>query len=99
VSPQLFLSGGLITAGAILRWAVTSAHPRNEHAVNLHTVGLILLLAGIVGAILDLLLWEPWGPAFLRRRVAYTDRPYRRARGRTVIDEEHAGPPPGPPPP
>ena len=75
MNPQLFLSGGLITAGAILRWAV---HRTNWHMVNLHTTGLILLVVGALGAILDLVLWEPWGPAFFRRRIVYTDRGWRR---------------------
>jgi uncharacterized protein DUF6458 len=40
----------LIATGAILRWAVT------EHVsgVNIHTVGLILLLVGVLGLIISL---------------------------------------------
>jgi hypothetical protein len=31
----------------------------SAHGVNLHAAGLILLAVGVLGAILDLLLWEP----------------------------------------
>ena len=69
------------------------------HMVNLHTAGLILLAVGILGAVLDLVLWEPWGPAFLRRRAVHTDRSYRRLWPRPttrIVDEEEHTRPPGP---
>lgn len=40
----------LIAAGAILRWAVSAT----TSGVNLHTVGLILLIVGVVGLIISL---------------------------------------------
>jgi beta-lactamase regulating signal transducer with metallopeptidase domain len=40
----------LIAAGAILRWAVSDA----IEGVNLATVGLILLIVGIVGLVISL---------------------------------------------
>jgi beta-lactamase regulating signal transducer with metallopeptidase domain len=40
----------LIAAGAILRWAVSDA----IQGVNLATVGLILLIVGIVGLVISL---------------------------------------------
>ena len=46
-----------IAAGAILRWAVTAT----TSGVNLHTVGMILFVVGIVGAALSLAFWSSWG--------------------------------------
>lgn len=40
----------LIAVGAILRFAVTV----NGHGFNIHTIGLILLIVGIVGLIISL---------------------------------------------
>ena len=46
----------LITAGAILAFAVTAT----TTAVDLHTVGWILMVAGLVGLVLSLILWDSW---------------------------------------
>src|SRR5919201_713385 len=48
----------LIASGAILAWAV---HPAHEGAVDPNTVGVILLVVGLVGLVLDLLLWSSCG--------------------------------------
>jgi uncharacterized protein DUF6458 len=92
--------GLIVTAvGFILALAV---HPSNPGSVDVNTVGWILVVVGLVGLILDLLLWESWGPAYLRRDVAVArgpgSYPRRRAR-RTIVEEEvpPAGPPAGPP--
>ena len=61
----------LIAAGAILRYAVTW----NPQDVNIETVGLILLLVGIVGLILSLLWMFVW--ADRRRRDAAVVVPSR----------------------
>jgi hypothetical protein len=90
----------LITAvGLILALAV---HPTGSHQVDVNTVGWILFVVGLVGFILDLLLWSQWGPGYLRRNTvasAGTGYPERRvgARRRTFVDEEEVAP--GPPPP
>jgi hypothetical protein len=55
----------LIAAGAILRYAVTTT---SSHGVNVHVVGLIVLLAGVLGLLLSLLVWGPLNPA--RRRAS-----------------------------
>lgn len=65
----------LIAAGAILRWAVDAS----VSGVNLDTVGLILLVVGVVGLVLSLIFWSSWGGAGARRsvreeRVVYDDR-------------------------
>jgi hypothetical protein len=47
----------LAAAGAILIWAVDAS----LSGVNLDAVGVILLIAGIVGALLSLAFWSSWG--------------------------------------
>jgi hypothetical protein len=59
----------LIAAGAILKWAVTAS----ATGVNLETVGVILLIVGIVGAVLSLAFWSSWG-GFGRTTVIESDR-------------------------
>jgi len=44
----------LIAAGAILAWAV---HVTTT-GFNLHTIGYILLVVGIVGALLSMIFWS-----------------------------------------
>jgi hypothetical protein len=63
--------------GLILALAV---HPSNPGSVDVNTVGWILFVVGLVGLVLDLLLWSSWGPGYLRRR----DYPPRRRR---VVDQ------------
>ncbi len=58
----------LIALGAILRYAVTDT----IDAVNLKTIGLILIIAGILGLVISLV------------RVAM----YRRAREREVVERD-----------
>jgi Domain of unknown function (DUF6458) len=86
----------IIAVGLILALAV---HPSGSPSVDPNTVGWILFIVGLVGLLLDVILWESWGPGYLRRRTAYVDRGYAvRPRRRTVVDEVEEGPgPPGPP--
>ena len=74
----------LVAVGAILVWAVSAT----TSGVNLHTVGWILLVVGIVGGALSLIFWSSWaGPGSLgRRRTTQVDQgaPTRRT---TTIDE------------
>jgi multisubunit Na+/H+ antiporter MnhG subunit len=51
----------LIAAGGILRFAVATT---STHGLNVHVVGVILILAGVLGLLLSLL----WG-AMTRRRT------------------------------
>jgi hypothetical protein len=96
----------LIAVGAVLTWAV---HPAHEGAVDPNTVGVILMVVGLVAFLLDLVLWSDWGPGYIRRRTVVAADPgypaaygYRRGwpRRRTVVQEadEVVGPP-GPPAP
>jgi hypothetical protein len=91
----------IITAvGLILALAV---HPAGSHPVDVNTVGWILFLVGLIGFILDLVLWSSWGPGYLRRTTVADAGPgypvRRRGYGarRTVVEEEDIAPP-GPPP-
>jgi hypothetical protein len=54
----------LIVVGAILRFAVSGG---SSHGVNVHVVGVIVLLAGVLGLVLSLVVWGPLNPA--RRRL------------------------------
>ena len=66
----------LIAAGAILAWAVDVT----TTGFNLHTIGYILLVVGIVGGLISLVFWSSWaGPGYF-----IEDGPRRR---RTVIEE------------
>jgi len=77
----------LIAAGAILAWAVHAT----TNGFNVHTVGYILLVVGIVGLLLSLMFWSSWaGPGyFTRRRRTYVDE--GPAAGRRTIVEDDAG--------
>lgn len=60
----------LVAAGAIFRYAVTEG----VNGVQLPTVGLVLIIVGIIGlafSLLELLLWAP-----RRRRLGERDRGY-----------------------
>ena len=67
----------LIAVGAVLALAVEA----DLSGVNIHTVGWILLVVGIVGGVLSMIFWSSWaGPGY-----------YSRRRGPGYVDE---GPPP-----
>jgi len=67
----------LIAAGAILAFAVNTTLT----GVDINTIGWILLIVGIVGAVLSMIFWSTWaGPSYWSRR-----------RGPGYVDE---GPPP-----
>lgn len=91
----------VIAVGAILTWAVHPAHPGS---VDVHVVGVILMVVGFVGFVLDLLFWSELGPGYVRRHTVVEERgalaprrssayPHRR---RTVVEDDD---PMGPPPP
>jgi hypothetical protein len=68
----------LAAIGAILIWAVSA----DVSGVNIHAIGWILLIVGIVGIILSMIFWSSWaGPGYFSRR-------------RTYADDGPAGPPP-----
>ena len=88
----------LIAVGAILTWAVTAT----ANGLDVHTVGVILMIVGLVGFLLSLVFWSSWGGAsrFMHREV-YVDRAapapvgYTQRRRTTYVEEQPgpAGPP------
>jgi hypothetical protein len=48
----------LIAVGAVITFAV---HVSSGSAVNLHTIGVILLIVGAIGVVLSLIFWSSWG--------------------------------------
>ena len=47
----------LIAVGAILDFAVDV----NTRGFNLHTIGAILMIVGVIGMLLSLVFWSSWG--------------------------------------
>ena len=86
----------LIAIGAILAFAVNSS----SSAVDVPTVGWIVMATGFVGLLLSLIMWDSWaGGGYWRRRTAYVDAPPPGpARRRVVHEEVEDVPPPVPPP-
>ena len=68
----------LIAAGAILRFAVATT---STHGLNVHVVGVILILAGVLGLLLSLL-WD----VMARRR----DHPADYGRAAQPLTQQHA---------
>ncbi len=62
----------LIAIGAILKWAVTAS----TSGINLQTVGMILLIVGILGAALSLAFWSSWGGFSRNPRLRNAEGPY-----------------------
>jgi Na+/proline symporter len=63
----------LIAVGAILAFAVDA----DVSGLDISTIGWILLIVGIAGALLSMVFWSSWGGFGGRRRetVVYDDRP------------------------
>ena len=69
----------LIAVGAILDFAVDV----QTKGFNLHTIGLILMIVGALGAVISIFFWSTWG-GLHGRPMAIEGAPRRR---RTVQDE------------
>jgi hypothetical protein len=82
----------LIAVGAILAFAVTD----NSNAVDISTVGWILMGTGFGGLLLSLILWDTWAGGGYWRRQAYVEAPPA-GRRRVVREDVEDAPPPGPP--
>ena len=78
----------LVAVGAILAFAVDVS----ADGINLDTVGVILIILGLVGILASLVWWDEWTP---RQRLAYEDDGeivVRRRRPRVVtIDDVDDG--------
>jgi hypothetical protein len=61
----------LAAVGAVLAFAVSDT----VSGVNIHAIGWILLIVGIVGIVLSMIFWSSWaGPGYFnRRRTTYVD--------------------------
>ena len=61
----LGISALLLTAGAILGWLVKGT----ASGIDLHAVGLILIIGGLTGAATAVIFWSSWwGPGLITRR-------------------------------
>jgi hypothetical protein len=56
----------LIAIGVIVRFAVAAGTP---HGLNVQAVGVVLMLAGLLGVVLSLLVWGPLNPGRRRDRL------------------------------
>ena len=80
----------LIAIGAVLRFAIATT---STHGLNIHVVGVILMLAGVVGLVLSLLVWG-WLNGRRNRAVTYSPpatysrRPRTLVRRRTVYQDD-----------
>jgi hypothetical protein len=73
----------LIAAGAILAFGI---NVNTGGVINLHTIGLILMVVGILGTLLSMVFWSSWGgPGRIMRRRTYVDGAPTR---RDVIEED-----------
>ena len=66
----------LIAAGAILTWAVNAT----VSGVDIHTIGVILMVVGAIGIVLSLMFWSSWGGVG------------GGSRSRTYVEDSPAGP-------
>jgi len=86
----------IAAVGLVLALAV---HPASQGSIDVNTVGWILFLVGLIGFIIDLLLWSSWGPGYMRNTATYVERrePLYPRRRRRVVEEidDPAAPPPG----
>jgi hypothetical protein len=60
----------LIAAGAVLAFAVHVS----GHGFNLHTIGIILLVVGAIGALLSMIFWSSWGGVGQRDQTTIVER-------------------------
>jgi hypothetical protein len=68
----------LAAVGAVLAFAVSYT----VNGVNIHTIGWILLIVGIIGVALSMIFWSSWrGPGYWSRRGDLRDAPPPGGRG------------------
>jgi hypothetical protein len=51
----------LVAVGAILAFAVNGNNVNTSGVINIHTVGWILLVVGVLGIMLSIAFWSSWG--------------------------------------
>ena len=84
----------LIAVGAILVWGVSA----EAEGLNVDAIGVILMIVGLVGALLSMIFWTEWSPAYRGRRRTYVEgeAPVRRRaapRREVIVEEEDVAPP------
>jgi hypothetical protein len=72
----------LIAVGAVLAFAVHVS----TSGFNVNTVGYILLIVGVVGALISLMFWSSWGGVGGGRRTVVDEGPATRRR--TVVEDD-----------
>lgn len=74
----------LIAVGAVLDFAIQVNTART--GVNIHTVGVILMVVGAIGALLSVIFWNSWGGFNRGSTTVATD--YDTPRTRRVVEQE-----------
>ena len=69
--------------GAILRFATTV----HSSSFNIHTIGVILMVVGVVGILVSVIYWSAWGGFGGGSRSRTT---YRSSDGRVVEEHHHS---------
>lgn len=64
----------LIAVGAILDFAISV----QTSGFNLHTIGVILMVVGAIGAVLSIVFWSSWGGFHSNRDTAVVEDAPRR---------------------
>jgi len=59
----------LIAVGAVLAFAVSVT----GHGFNIHTIGIILLVVGAIGALTSMIFWSSWGGVGGSRRESVVE--------------------------
>ena len=60
----------LIAAGAVMAFAIHVS----GHGFNVHTIGIILLVVGAIGALLSIMFWSSWGGVGGSRETVIEER-------------------------
>jgi hypothetical protein len=81
----LVISMVMITIGAVMRFAVTAT----ADGFNVGTVGMILMIVGIAGAIMSIVFWASWGGfnTLARRRTLVTTAAPSAVSSQTIVRE------------
>lgn len=66
IGTSIGTSIAVFAIGAVLTFALE----RDAEGINLDTVGVILMLVGVVGLIVSALFWSSWGPYNRERRAS-----------------------------
>lgn len=76
----------LIAIGAILDFAVNVSTP----GFNIHSVGVILMIVGVIGLLTSMVFWNSWGGFGHRQTTVYEEgaAPAPRRRRTRVVEEE-----------